>query len=73
VLPTRACAAIYVSQLHRQPWVQGNYSHIIVQLSSVYSKLRGDESGIRNDDSAQARGGEAARGLGVARWLRGAV
>ena len=33
--------------------LQGNYSDLLVQLSNVYSQLRGDTSGVKNEDSAQ--------------------
>jgi hypothetical protein len=32
---------------------QGNYSDVLVYLSSVYSQLRGDAVGKKNDDAAQ--------------------
>lgn len=32
---------------------QGNYSNLLVNLSGIYSTLRGDTSGTRNDDAAQ--------------------
>ena len=35
--------------------MQGNHSDLLVQLSNVYSQLRGDTSGVKNEDSAQAR------------------
>jgi len=53
MLPHAPCRQFYVAHLHQQPWVQGNYSDLLVQLSNVYSKLRGDTSGVQNDDSAQ--------------------
>jgi len=34
---------------------QGTSSNILVRLSNVYSQLRGDTSGIKNEDSAQVR------------------
>jgi hypothetical protein len=34
-------------------FVQGTSSNILVRLSNVYSQLRGDTSGIKNEDSAQ--------------------
>lgn len=34
-------------------YVQGNYSDMLVQLSAIYSNLRGDASGVKNEDSAQ--------------------
>ena len=36
------CKAFYVSRLHDQNWVRGDYSDVIVTLSRVYSALRGD-------------------------------
>ena len=32
---------------------QGNFSDFLVMLSNIYSKLRGDVSGVKNEDSAQ--------------------
>lgn len=52
-LPHAPCQQFYVAHLHHQPWVQGNYSGLLVQLSSVYSALRGDASGVRNEDASQ--------------------
>ena len=34
--------------------LQGNYSDLLVQLSNIYSQLRGDVSGVKNEDSSQA-------------------
>lgn len=33
--------------------LQGTSSNILVRLSNVYSLLRGDQSGVKNEDSAQ--------------------
>jgi len=33
--------------------VQGNYSDLLVSLSGIYSKLRGDTTGEKNEDAAQ--------------------
>jgi hypothetical protein len=33
--------------------LQGNYSGLLVQLSAIHSELRGDASGVKNEDSAQ--------------------
>lgn len=41
-LPQSPCRQFYISHLHNQPWVQGNYSDLLVALSQVYSELRGD-------------------------------
>ncbi|EFJ41082.1 hypothetical protein VOLCADRAFT_121659, partial [Volvox carteri f. nagariensis] len=35
------------------PWVQGNYSDLLVSLSNIYSKLRGDSSGEKNEYASQ--------------------
>ena len=58
MIPQAPCRQFYIAHLHQQPWVQGNYSDLLVSLSNVYSKLRGDTSGVQNDDSAQVRGVE---------------
>lgn len=36
------CKAFYISRLHDQNWVRGDYSDVIVMLSRVYSAIRGD-------------------------------
>lgn len=36
------CKAFYVSRLHNQSWVRGDYSDVIVTMSRVYSAIRGD-------------------------------
>ena len=33
--------------------VQGSYSDLLVYLSNVYSEIRGDQAGQKNEDSAQ--------------------
>ena len=53
MLPHSPCRQFYIAHLHQQPWVQGNYSDVLVNLSNVYSQLRGDASGKKNDDAAQ--------------------
>lgn len=53
MLPHAPCRQFYIAHLHQQPWVQGNYSGLLVQLSSIYSELRGDSSGVKNEDAAQ--------------------
>lgn len=53
MLPHAPCRQFYISHLHQQPWVQGTYSDVLVQLSNVYSGLRGDASGTKNEDAAQ--------------------
>jgi len=54
MLPHAPCRQFYISHLHQQPWVQGTYSDVLVQLSTVYSGLRGDSAGAqKNEDAAQ--------------------
>lgn len=53
MVPHAPCRQFYVAHLHQQPWVQGTYSDLLVHLSNVHSKLRGDTSGQKNEDSAQ--------------------
>jgi len=40
-LPNK-CKQFYVARMHDQSWVKGDYSDIVVQLSGIYSKIRGD-------------------------------
>jgi SPX domain protein involved in polyphosphate accumulation len=64
MLPHAPCRQFYIAHLHQQPWVQGNYSDVLVHLSNCYSQLRGDTSGEKNEDAAQVgvtgKGGVAA-------------
>lgn len=53
MMPHAPCRQFYVAHLHQQPWVQGTYSDLLVQLSNVYSMLRGDTAGQKNEDAAQ--------------------
>jgi len=41
-MPSSPCRQFYISHLHNQPWVQGNYSDLLLSLSNVYAELRGD-------------------------------
>eukprot|EP01025_Chloroclados_australasicus_P020957 TRINITY_DN22025_c0_g1_i1.p1 TRINITY_DN22025_c0_g1~~TRINITY_DN22025_c0_g1_i1.p1 ORF type:complete len:318 (-),score=32.99 TRINITY_DN22025_c0_g1_i1:48-1001(-) len=52
-LPHVPCRQFYTPHLHHQPWVQGGYSDLLVSLSQVYSRLRQDTSGNKNEDAAQ--------------------
>ncbi|RYH21545.1 VTC domain-containing protein [archaeon] len=47
------CRAFYTARLHDQSWVRGDYSDVIVSMSRVYSKLRGDEEKEGNDNERQ--------------------
>lgn len=53
MLPHSPCRQFYISHLHNQPWVQGNYSDLLVALSTVYSDLRGDAPAGQADEAAE--------------------
>ena len=36
------CSAFYIGRLHQQEWVRGDFSDIIVNISRLYSLIRGD-------------------------------
>ena len=47
------CSAFYIGRLHQQGWVRGDYSDIIVNISRIYSLIRGDASKEKPDTSSQ--------------------
>jgi len=53
-LPHTPCRQFYTAHLHQQPWVQGNYSDLLVMLSNVFSQLRGDRLAEAQGGAAQA-------------------
>jgi SPX domain protein involved in polyphosphate accumulation/uncharacterized membrane protein YidH (DUF202 family) len=53
-IPSAPCRQFYVSHLHNQPWVQGNYSDLMLMLSNLYSQIRGDELAEASGGAAQA-------------------
>jgi SPX domain protein involved in polyphosphate accumulation len=53
-LPNNPCKAFYVNRLHAQAWVRGDYSDIVVRLSSIYSALRDDHAAEENRDASQS-------------------
>jgi SPX domain protein involved in polyphosphate accumulation len=52
-LPDLACRQFYIAQLHKEPWLAGTFSDILVRLSGLFSMLRGDGSGVKNEDASQ--------------------
>ena len=52
-LPDLACKQFYIAQLHKQPWLRGEFSDVFVRLSKLFSDLRGDHSGVKNEDASQ--------------------
>lgn len=49
-LPSYPCKAFYVSRMHAQAWVRGDYSDLVVRLSHIYSNLRDDKVAEENTD-----------------------
>lgn len=49
------CQAFYINRLHEQSWIRGDYSDIMVTMSRVYSKLRGDEVKEAKESAKQVR------------------
>ncbi len=49
-LPNVPCKAFYVSRMHAQAWVRGDYSDLVVRLSHIYSTLRDDHVADENKD-----------------------
>lgn len=54
-IPDMRVHAFYANWIHREKWLSGDYSEELVMLSDVFSKLRGDASGVKNEDAAQVR------------------
>ena len=52
-VPQTPIRQFYISRVHHQPWVQGNFSDVLVRLSNIHSLLRHDASGQKNEDAAQ--------------------
>jgi SPX domain protein involved in polyphosphate accumulation len=53
-LPDHACKQFYINRMHNQAWVRGDYSDVVVRLSSIYSALRNDHTAEENKDAAQS-------------------
>eukprot|EP00535_Pseudo-nitzschia_heimii_P008022 CAMPEP_0197179168 /NCGR_PEP_ID=MMETSP1423-20130617/4214_1 /TAXON_ID=476441 /ORGANISM="Pseudo-nitzschia heimii, Strain UNC1101" /LENGTH=735 /DNA_ID=CAMNT_0042629045 /DNA_START=53 /DNA_END=2260 /DNA_ORIENTATION=- len=49
-LPNVPCKAFYVSRMHAQAWVRGDYSDLVVRLSHIYAGLRDDHVADENTD-----------------------
>lgn len=49
-LPNVPCKAFYVSRIHAQAWVRGDYSDLVVRLSHIYAGLRDDQVADENKD-----------------------
>jgi SPX domain protein involved in polyphosphate accumulation len=53
-LPYNPCKAFYVSRMHAQAWVRGDYSDLVVRLSQIYARLRQDQVAEENKDASQS-------------------
>lgn len=47
------CKSFYISRLHDQNWVRGDYSDVIVMMSRVYGAIRGDATVQEKESAAQ--------------------
>jgi SPX domain protein involved in polyphosphate accumulation len=46
--------AFYISRMHGQAWVRGDYSDVVVRLSSIFSTVRNDKAAQENKDASQS-------------------
>ena len=53
-LPNSPCKSFYVSRMHGQAWVRGDYSDLVVRLSQIYAGLRDDHVAKENADASQS-------------------
>mmetsp|Transcript_31907 Transcript_31907/g.48936 ORF Transcript_31907/g.48936 Transcript_31907/m.48936 type:complete len:715 (+) Transcript_31907:208-2352(+) len=53
-VPNHPCKAFFITRLHAQAWVRGDYSDVVVKLSTVYSRLRNDQAAAENADESQS-------------------
>ena len=53
-LPNQPCKAFYISRMHNQAWVRGDYSDLVVRLSQVYSSIRHDHVAKESKDASQS-------------------
>ena len=53
-LPAHACKQFYINRMHNQAWVRGDYSDVVVRLSSIYAALRNDHTAEDDKGAAQS-------------------
>jgi SPX domain protein involved in polyphosphate accumulation len=53
-IPANPIKAFYVARMHGQAWVRGDYSDVVVRLSSIYSTLRNDKPSQESEDASQS-------------------
>jgi SPX domain protein involved in polyphosphate accumulation len=47
------CKSFYIVRLQGQSWLRADYSDIMVSMSRVYSKLRGDKVKVADETAKQ--------------------
>ena len=52
--PQHQCKQFYITRMHNQAWVRGDYSDVVVRLSSIYAALRDDNVAEENKDASQS-------------------
>lgn len=52
--PSNPCKTFYVNRMHSQAWVRGDYSDVVVRLSTVYAALRNDQVVEESADASQS-------------------
>ena len=52
-VPNNPCRAYYITRLHSQAWVRGDYSDLVVRLSTIYSTIRNDQAAAETADASQ--------------------
>mmetsp|Transcript_16444 Transcript_16444/g.23197 ORF Transcript_16444/g.23197 Transcript_16444/m.23197 type:complete len:728 (-) Transcript_16444:153-2336(-) len=53
-VPNHPCKTFFITRLHAQAWVRGDYSDVVVRLSTIYSTLRNDQAAAENADESQS-------------------
>jgi SPX domain protein involved in polyphosphate accumulation len=53
-VPNNPCRAYYLTRLHSQAWVRGDYSDLVVRLSTIYSTIRNDQAATETADASQS-------------------
>jgi SPX domain protein involved in polyphosphate accumulation len=52
--PAYSCKQFYINRMHNQAWVRGDYSDVVVRLSSIYATVRDDHVAEEKGGGAQA-------------------
>lgn len=53
-VPDKPCKSHYVSRIHSQAWVRGDYSDVVVRLSAIYAAVRGDHTAEEDKGTSQS-------------------